>query len=428
MMARTLCPTLLMVILLAVNGMNAVAQGQNSQKNYESAVQYLTEDGILTADEINTMADEKGPESVLRYAREHGWQSGGTGQKANKFEVNADAVASIVLDALTADPTAQEIKAVWESFPKEFKADRFELIGAPVYLAENVIGHNFSHYSEGLKIYGYLYKPNGDGPYPLIIMNHGGFGIGPLRPPKETSANVQAGDPRPFLVWCRDLAKEGYVVMASSYRGTRTDAGMSGGGQEGGRGEVTDVLNMLACAKTLSYVDKTRIGMVGTSHGGWITALAVQRTKDITAAIPFFPPGNLFFSEKAPLGGVRTRVQSLMKGEVLGPGAIGIVDKAVFLPLLQGKATLAETRAEMIARTIHLFAENTNAPLFIICGDNDELYPDSVLLYETLKKHGKETWFKSYPGEGHGLTYRGSPEAIDGSFKDTVEFFGKRLK
>lgn len=88
----------------------------------------------------------------------------------------------------------------------------------------------------------------------------------------------------------------------------------------------------------------------------------------------------------------------------MGPGAVGIVDKAVFLPLVQGKATLAETRAEMIARTIHLFAETTNTPLYVICGDNDELYPDSVLLYETLKKHGKETWFKSYPGEGHGLT------------------------
>lgn len=224
------------------------------------------------------------------------------GQKAIKVEVNADAVASIILNALTAAPTAQEIKAVWESFPKEFKADRFEFIGDEVDLGENVIGHNFSHYSEGLKIYGYLYKPKGDGPFPLIIMNHGGFGIGPLRPPKETSANTQTGDPRPFSVWCRDLAKEGYVVMASSYHGTRTDAGMSKGGQEGGRGEVTDVLNMLACAKTLPYVDQTRIGMIGTSHGGWITALAVQRTKDITAAISFFPPGNLFFSEKAPLG------------------------------------------------------------------------------------------------------------------------------
>lgn len=57
MMTRTPCPTLLAVILLAANGINAVAQGQNNQKNYESAVKYLTEDGILTADEINTMAD-----------------------------------------------------------------------------------------------------------------------------------------------------------------------------------------------------------------------------------------------------------------------------------------------------------------------------------------------------------------------------------
>ncbi len=233
---------------------------------------------------------------------------------------------------------------------------------------------------------------------------------------------------RPFSMWCIELARKGYVVMASSYRGTRTDAGLSGGNFEGAKGEVSDVLNMLKCAKTLPFVDPARIGMTGTSHGGWITALAIQRTDEIKAAVSLFPPGVIYFSENGPWGGARPRAESIMEGRFRGGGAVAIVDRAVLVPLVRGKATMEETRAEMIARTVRLFAKHTKAPVYFVSGDKDHLTPDVEVLYETIKELGKETWFKNYPGEGHGFTYRGSPEAIEGSFFETVEFFGRMLR
>lgn len=82
---------------------------------------------------------------------------------------------------------------------------------------------------------------------------------------------------------------------------------------------------------------------------------------------------------------------------------------------------------EMMARTVHLFAEHTQYPLLIVCGDKDNLYQHSVNLYKTLKKLGKPCWFETFPGEGHGLTYRGSKTAIEQSWHMTLEFFNKHL-
>jgi dipeptidyl aminopeptidase/acylaminoacyl peptidase len=401
-----------------------IAQDQVAANDLEKASSYLIEDGLLSQDEISKMVRERGTESVITYALEHGWQATGE-EKPMDFMVDVEAVASLDIDALSAPPTQEEIASVWESFPKKFTADRFEFHGDGIELSEDVLGLNFSHFSEDIQIFGYLYRPIQDGVYPLIVFNHGGFGIGPMRPPKTPSGE---GTGKPFSQWCVDLAKEGYVVMASSYRGTKTDAGLSDGSFEGAKGEVTDVLNMVECAKKLSFIDQSRIGMMGTSHGGWITAFAVQRTKEIAAAISFFPPGDIYFSKNGPYGGVGPRMESIVKGRFKGGGAVAILDRAVLVPLVQGKATLAETRAEMISRTIYPFAEHTNSPVYFICGEEDHLCPDVVILYESLKALGKETWYKGYPGEGHGFTFGGSKAAIEGSYNDVVGFFGERLK
>lgn len=393
----------------------------------EASVKYLLEEGILTERDIKRMTEASGGNSVVECAMKHGWRANSSERKKREVVTDPRAVASIDVELLTRLPNPREVDAVWESIPKGYSADGFEFIGDEKDLGAGIVGQNFSHYSEGLKIYGYLYKPSCDGPFPLLILNHSGFGIG-----KMYSSSAHAGangvDSRPFSQWCYELAKEGYVVMASGYRGAQTDAGQSDGEFEGGRGEVTDILNLVACGKTLPCVESKKIGMMGTSHGGWITAMAIQRTRDIGAAISFFPPANLFFSASAPLGGSRARVEGIMKGELLVGGAVGTVDLAVFRPLVLGRASAVKTREEMIARTAYLFAKHTNTPLYIICGGEDPLLPDSEQLYLALLAHGKKTCIKIYPGEKHGFNYRGSLNAIDDSFQETVKFFDNLLK
>ncbi len=149
-----------------------LGQNQNALNDLEKASTYLLEDGLLSQDEISNMVRERGAESVITYALEHGWQA--TGEEKNKdFNVDFEAVSSIDIDALSAPPTQEEITSVWESFPKKFTADRFEFHGDGIELSEDVLGLNFSHFSEDIQIFGYLYRPIQDGVYPLIVFNHG---------------------------------------------------------------------------------------------------------------------------------------------------------------------------------------------------------------------------------------------------------------
>ena len=408
--------------VFAIQGGKIVTAEENIKSDYQSAIDYLIQDGILTEEKIKEAENKRGKQAIIDYARRHGWKDGAA---KDSISFNKENLKHVDLDALFAPPTKEEIQATWDSSPKKFKVDRFEFLGEELDWGEGAKARHLSYYSEGLKIYGYIYLPEGEGPFPTLIFNHGGFGVDNIVPPEKRERQDQSGTGRPLSTWCYELAKEGYVVLVSSFRGTRTTMGMSEGNKEGGRGEVTDVLNLLACAKTLPYVDGERIGMLGTSHGGWITALAAQRSSDIKAGIPFFPPADLMFGGRGEEG-ARSRIEAYMRGRK-GQGAVGVVDEAVFMPYLKGQASLAETRIEMIARTIHLFAEHTQCPLLIVCGDKDDLYQQSVNLYETLKKLGKPCWFEIFPGEGHGLTYRGSKAAIERSWRMTLEFFNKHL-
>jgi dienelactone hydrolase len=128
--------------------------------------------------------------------------------------------------------------------------------------------------SGDLSIEGQVCRPDGPGPYPVMIWNHGGFqGLG--------------GFDRPSGV-CAKAARSGGVVAASSYRGENG----SDGKVEVCAGEVDDVLALLAVIRAQPYVDTKRIAMVGVSHGACITARAVERGAPIRVAVAYATPSD----------------------------------------------------------------------------------------------------------------------------------------
>jgi len=129
-----------------------------------------------------------------------------------------------------------------------------------------------TYLSDGLKITGLASKPDGAGPFPLVLVNHGGF---------EPARTVG-----PLL----DLfAKVGYVAVASDYRGVAASEGKN----EVAKGEVNDVLQAMAWARSLPCVDGKRVVMWGHSHGGCIALLAAARSPDIRAIVTIGAPVEL---------------------------------------------------------------------------------------------------------------------------------------
>lgn len=349
------------------------------------------------------------------------------------------AAERVDLDALFAEPSAGEVATVWDSFPTDVRAEGFRLLGEPLE-REGVIGQFLEYRSEGLRIYGQLYRPVDvrRGPFPLIMANHGGVrGIGPLDPVPGPGAGPSAagGDlperSRPLAQWCWDLAKAGYVSLVSGYRGEDTPLGRSEGEIELARGEVWDVLTLLACGTALPYVDAIRVGMWGFSHGAWITALAAQRSPDLRAGVCLAAPGDVCWTGRGDRS-TRAMVASLLAGtavEALGESlAMTATLRAVFRPLIEGRASVAQTRREMIARGPRFFAGRTRCPLLLACGDRDDIYQHTVALDVALGREGKEHEFAVFAGLGHAVGGRNLAAGARTPWEVTKEFLDRRLR
>jgi len=148
--------------------------------------------------------------------------------------------------------------------------------------------------SDGLSLQGYLYKPEGNGPFPAIIWNHG----------SEQSSNQNSE----FDAVAQIFVPAGYVVLAPAGRGQGGSQGQSIQDQiqqkQSSNGaaaaqqlfvqlmegpQLDDQLASLAYLKTLSYVDTTRLVVAGCSYGGVETMFAAEKGAGYKAAVAISP-------------------------------------------------------------------------------------------------------------------------------------------
>ncbi len=109
-----------------------------------------------------------------------------------------------------------------------------------------------------------IYKPDGEGPFPLVVFNHGKIEGDPRAQPRS----------RP-LSFAREFVRRGYVVVAPNREGFADSGGTYQ--QEGcdveknGVAQANDVKATIAYMSSKSYVDASHIVVAGTSHGGLTT-------------------------------------------------------------------------------------------------------------------------------------------------------------
>ncbi len=132
-----------------------------------------------------------------------------------------------------------------------------------------------SYTSGKLRIEAYLYRPEGKGPFPIVIYNHGS------RPGNERAE-------RPFTFVGKMLAAQGYLVLVPERRGYGKSDGMPFseeiGNDHGPRfinrqqQEADDVIAAAEFAKTLPEADASRIAVMGWSFGGIVSVFAASRS------------------------------------------------------------------------------------------------------------------------------------------------------
>jgi dipeptidyl aminopeptidase/acylaminoacyl peptidase len=220
--------------------------------------------------------------------------------------------------------------------------------------------YKIKYLSDGLYVVGFVVKPKGDGSkFPVIIFNRGGnreFG-------KITEEK---------LTYLSYLSSKGYVILASQYRGN--DGGW--GREEFGGKDVNDVSNIIKLAKSLPFVNPSKIVMLGYSRGGMMTCLAIKHGADIKAA--------------AIVGGLTDVEQAYNRDEGM---------KRVI------RVLVGTDKSEWEKRSAVYWPEKIDVPLLILHGENDwRAKPSQVIkLSEKLTEEGKVNKLVIYPKGDHGL-------------------------
>ena len=114
-----------------------------------------------------------------------------------------------------------------------------------------------SYLSEGLRIYALLTIPRGQKPesgWPVILFNHGYI------PPTQYRTTER------YVAYVDAIARNGYIVFRSDYRGHGDSEGEAGNGYATPAYTI-DVLNAVEAIKSHPDADSERIGMWGHSMG-----------------------------------------------------------------------------------------------------------------------------------------------------------------
>lgn len=140
--------------------------------------------------------------------------------------------------------------------------------------------HYITYTSGELTISGIMNVPTGDGPFPVLILNHGHI---------DTSVYTNGRGLRREQDY---LARAGYIVIHPDYR-NHAESDKDERDELAVRlGYVEDVINVVYAvhASDLPFFDKARIGMLGHSMGGGITlSLLVAQPNLVQAAVLYAP-------------------------------------------------------------------------------------------------------------------------------------------
>jgi dipeptidyl aminopeptidase/acylaminoacyl peptidase len=267
-------------------------------------------------------------------------------------------------------------------------------------------GSNYSRYyvsylSDGLKIYALMTVPNGPKPatgWPVVVFNHGYI------PP-----NVYRTTER-YIAYVDQIARDGYIVFKSDYRGHDRSEGTARGGYT--QPDYTiDVLNAVASVKKYPDADPNRIGMWGHSMGGYITLRAMVISSDIKVGV-------IWGGVVAPYPDLFTRWNAGARQTTPGPGSW-------VYSMQQAYGTVQSNPQFWNSISANAYVSDLHGPIQLHHSTTDEEVPVeySQMLYDEMLAANKTVELYTYPGDNHNISHNFST-----AMQRSVEFFDKYLK
>lgn len=181
------------------------------------------------------------------------------------------------------------------SGPSEAIEEAPHSVSLPALMKKDIIGSDFeigpvladnesytryyiTYKSGDVKISGIMNKPKGEGPFPLLVLNHGY-----IDPAIYTNGRGLKRE--------QDyLARRGYVVIHPDYRNHADSDKVENAELRFRFGYVEDVIAAVKAAGEVDFIDTTRVGMLGHSMGGGVTINTIVVDPDLIDAAVLFAP------------------------------------------------------------------------------------------------------------------------------------------
>ncbi len=234
-----------------------------------------------------------------------------------------------------------------------------------------------------------LELPEGDGPFPVVLLASGNGGEG-MKWVEEYTKN------RRYTI--NRLLEQGYACGWIRYR-TEVELGYNQGGKlihdkRQGREmfnrsplEYEDEISIIEAIKQYKEIDADKVGLLGMSHAGEMILKLASEYHGICAAVASEPAAHEFLSLN-PDNSVTINPETQLRN----------------IESMQMQSTeKVRSRVDMDIALERI--KPITIPLFIMGRDQDELQGVFRLSYELLKEQNKNVIWKSYNHELHGYVY-----------------------
>ena len=206
----------------------------------------------------------------------------------------------------------------------------------------------------------------------------------------------------PYFPFVKEAVARGYVVIAPEYRGSTGYGEAHHMAIDYGGKEVDDVMSAFEHLKTLPHVDPDRVGMMGWSHGGYITLLSLFRdSHPFKAGAAIVPVSNLIF--RLSFKGPNYQRSFSTQKEVLG------------LPF--------ERREEYVRRSPVFHVDKLQVPLLVHVATNDAdvNFEEAQQIVDALRSRKPDlaetkVYVDPAPGRssrGHTFSRRVNPDTLE---------------
>jgi dipeptidyl aminopeptidase/acylaminoacyl peptidase len=297
------------------------------------------------------------------------------------FDITADG-SRLVFTASSGDMSGE----VYESIEGNERALTHFSEGNPALLPL----HHWTVPSEDVELDVFAVLPEGDGPFPAVLNIHGGpatqYGFGFF---DEFQAYAGAG-----------LAVVACNPRGSSGSGLAFQRAVMGDGW--GRVDMADIRAALDSAlDRFPQLDRNRLGIMGGSYGGFLTAWAIAKDHRFSSAV-------------------------VERALISFPSFAGTSDIAVAFPPNYTQSTEWGVWWDKSPLAI---ADQIRTPTLIIHSENDLRCPieQAEQLFLALLRSDVEVEFLRFPGEGHEMSRSGKPSHRLERFRAIVEWHRRNL-